>query len=203
MKNAPGLVRGRFLAPVLALLGAICTVSSAAEPQHRGIWMHASYIKTQAEADGCVELVERANLNAVYLLVWYWGGRGAFQSELCPMLEGVQPGYDPLGYMIQECHRRKIEVHAWFVNGSCGGREPMLEQHPDWAVDSSRQSARIWYDFGKPEVRKFQSNLMIDVLTRYDLDGLHFDYIRYDGPDICYCNHCQTEFQCTRGPQEL
>jgi uncharacterized lipoprotein YddW (UPF0748 family) len=104
------------------------------------------------EADDCVDRLERADFNAVYLLVWYWGGQAAFQTPLCPMLEGVQPGYDPMGYMIEQCHRRQIEVHAWFVNGAYGISEPLyvLDSHPDWTVDSGGRSDVLWYDLGKP-----------------------------------------------------
>lgn len=160
----------------------------------RGVWMHATQIKTAQEADGCVKRIDRARLNAVFLLVWYWGGQAFYRSELCPMGEGVEEGYDPLGYMIRECHRRQIEVHAWFVNGAYGADRPrhVLDAHPEWAVDAG-PGAPLWYDFGKPEVRKFQSDLMIECLKGYDLDGIHFDYIRY-GPTVCYCRHCQEEF---------
>jgi uncharacterized lipoprotein YddW (UPF0748 family) len=95
---------GRFL--MIALVIGIGNLGAAAEPQHRGIWMHASYINTPAEADRCVELIEQAHLKVIYLLVWYWGGQAAFQSQFCPMLEEVQPAYDPMGYMIQQYHQR-------------------------------------------------------------------------------------------------
>jgi len=173
----------------------------SAEPQLRGIWMHANFIRTPAEADQCVDRLQQANFNAVFLLVWYWGGQAAFQTSLCPMLEGVQPGYDPLEYMVRECRRRKIEVHAWFVNGAYGHPTPLhlLDKHPGYVVDTGGHSDRLWYDLGKPPVRRFQSDLMIEALTRYDLDGLHFDFIRYDGPAICYCKYCQTEFSTRYG----
>ena len=196
-------VKRRLLALGLAATTALglCAASPAAEPQLRGIWMHANFIKTPAEADACIDKLERANFNAVFLLVWYWGGQAAFQTPLCPMLEGVEPGYDPLGYMVTECRRRQIEVHAWFVNGAYGHPQPLhvLDQHPDWAVDDGGQSDLLWYDLGKPEVREFQSDVMIGALTRYDLDGVHFDYIRYNGPAVCYCRHCQAEFAARYG----
>ena len=195
--RALGVV-GRLLIVLVAAMLVVGTgrATVAAQPQLRGIWMHANFIRTPAEADRCIDRLQRANFNAVFLLVWYWGGQASFQTQLCPMLEGVQPGYDPLQYMVQECRRRQIEVHAWFVNGAYGHPKPLhvLDQHPDWAVDSGGEAGPLWYDLGKPQVRRFQSDLMIEALTRYDLDGIHFDFIRYNGPAICYCQHCQTEF---------
>ncbi len=171
-------------------------LARAAEPQLRGVWLHANCTKNRAEADGLIALMERANINAAFVLVWYWGGQAAFQTPLCPMLEGVASGFDPLGYLVAECHRRQIEVHAWFVNGSYGEAKPrsVLDRHPEWAVDTDEPCKFLWYDLGQPAVRKFQCDLMLGALQKYDLDGLHFDYIRYNGSTICYCKHCQTEF---------
>lgn len=184
-----------------AILGSIhCDSAAAAQPEIRGVWMHATQIKTRAECDRCVAQIDAAHLNSVFLLVWYWGGQAYFHSRLCPTAEGLEPGYDPLAYLGAECHRRGIEVHAWFVNGNYGARRPrhVLDQHPDWAVHSG-DGSEPWYDLGQPEVRKFQSDLMIDALQNYDLDGLHFDYIRYNGPAVCYCKHCQQEFAARYG----
>jgi len=188
----------------LAVAGVILMGSAAeAEGELRGIWMHASQIKTRAEADQWVAKIERARLNAVFMLVWYWGGQAFYHTPLSPMGEGVDEGYDPLGYMTDQCHRRGIEMHAWFVNGAYGKSKPLhgLDKHPDWAVDTGT-GGQLWYDFGKPEVRKFQSDLMIGCLRDYDIDGIHFDYIRY-GPKVCLCDHCQKEFARRYGYERL
>jgi len=172
----------------------ISAAASAAQPELRGIWAHATAVKTPAEADALIAKIDRANFNAVFLLVFYWGGEAYFRSSYSPMGDGVQAGYDPLEYMTEECHKRGIQVHAWFVNGAYGAGQPkhVLDAHPTWAVDDGAGGA-IWYDFGKQEVRRFQSDLMIECLRRYDVDGLHLDYIRY-GPHLCYCDECQREF---------
>lgn len=179
-----------------------CYGAAAPDPELRGIWMHATQMKTRAEADACVQRIDAANLNAVFVLVWYWGGQAFYQSRLCPMGEGVEAGFDPLGYLVESCHRRKIEVHAWFVNGAYGRAKPLhvLDVHPDWAVEFPGE---LWYDFGKPEVRKFQSDLMVECLERYPIDGIHFDYIRYPGPQLCLCKHCQEEFAREYGFEPL
>jgi uncharacterized lipoprotein YddW (UPF0748 family) len=182
-----------YVVSLLAVLFLPACLFGAPTPELRGIWVHGPQIKTPAAADALIARIDRANLNAAFILVWYWGGQAYFQSSLCPMAEGVQPGYDPLGYMIRQCHQRGIQVHAWFVTGSYGAPEirHVLDKHPDWAVQDG--AGGIWYDFSKPEVRRFESDLMIECLRKYDLDGLHFDYIRY-GPHQCYCNYCQTTF---------
>ena len=176
---------------VLFLSGG--SLLGAPQPELRGIWIHGTQIKTPAEADALIAKIDRANLNAAFVLVWYWGGQAFFQSSLCPISDGVQPGYDPLKYMVERCHKRNIQVHAWFVNGAYGAPEVrhVLDKHPDWAVQDGAGS--LWYDFSKPDVRRFESDLMIECLRKYDVDGIHFDYIRY-GPHQCYCNYCQSTF---------
>jgi len=181
-----------FLLVLLPMLLSPCL--AADKPELRGVWMHATQIKAPAQADAAIARIERAHLNTVFVLVWYWGGQAFFHSTLCPVGEGVQAGYDPLGYMVEHCHQRGIQVHAWFVNGSYGSQEirHVLDKHPEWAVQDGA-GGKIWYDFSQPEVRRFQSDLMIECLRKYDLDGLHFDYIRY-GPQQCYCDYCQQTF---------
>ena len=188
---------------LLILLSLVCASAGASKPELRGVWMHATQIKTPAQADAMIAKIERANLNTVFILVWYWGGQAYFQSSLCPMAEGVQAGYDPLGYMVEQCHKRGIQVHAWFVNGAYGSQEVrhVLDKHPDWAVQDGG-GGKLWYDFGRPEVRKFQSDLMIECLRKYDVDGIHFDYIRY-GPQQCYCDYCQKTFARRYGFEPL
>ncbi|MEN6576901.1 MAG: family 10 glycosylhydrolase, partial [Phycisphaerales bacterium] len=196
-------MRARISLPLTILLCVSCASAGTPVPEFRGVWMHATQAKTPVQADAMIAKIERANLNTVFLLVWYWGGQAFFQSDLCPMGEGVQAGYDPLGYMVEQCHKRGVKVHAWFVNGSYGSQEVrhVLDKHPDWAVQDGGAGG-LWYDFGKPQVRRFQSDLMIECLRKYDVDGIHFDYIRY-GPQQCYCEHCQNAFARWSGYEPL
>ncbi len=196
------MMRAVSLSLLFVLL--LSTGASAAQtPELRGVWMHATQVKTRAEADAAVARIERARFNAVFLLVYYWGGEVFFLSDLAPVGAGVEPGYDPLAYMVEKCHERHIQVHAWFVNGAHGAPEPrnILSRHPDWAVKDGT-GWTTWYDLGKPEVRRFQSDLMIECLRRYNVDGIHFDYIRY-GPHECYCDYCQNEFAMRYGGKLL
>jgi uncharacterized lipoprotein YddW (UPF0748 family) len=162
-----------------------------------GVWAHATQTRSPGEADELMDRAKAAGIDAIYMLVWYWGGHAYYLTDLAPLAGDVEAGFDPLGYLVDGCHRRGIEIHAWYVNGESGQPQPgaVFEQHPDWMMVDRSGKPVFWYDLGKPEVRQFQSDLMIDVLERYDVDGIHFDYIRHPGRHTCYCDRCLAAFR--------
>jgi uncharacterized lipoprotein YddW (UPF0748 family) len=184
---------------VLCLLGAVALAAPGTE--HRGMWLPSESFDTPAKVDELVARVAAANYNTVYPLIWYRGGAAWYHTPLAPLAPGVDPSFDPLGTLIEKASARGIEVHGWFVNGSYGWIEPghVFSQHPTWALQTVRPTRPRWYDLGQQEVRQFQTEIMLDCLQRYPLAGLHFDYIRYDGPTICLCEHCQKEFSRRTG----
>ncbi|MFZ2644457.1 MAG: family 10 glycosylhydrolase [Verrucomicrobiia bacterium] len=163
--------------------------------QHRGIWLHPDQYKTPQLAEEWIGRISAAHLNTIYPLIWHRGGTAWFKSKLSPMAADVPEGFDPLGNLVKLAHARGIAVHAWFVNGSYGSpaTNGLFTLHPDWQLQGEK-GGDAWYDLGKPAVRNFQRDLMLECLKNYDVDGLHFDYIRYSGQVTCYCDHCQHEF---------
>ena len=123
-----------------------------------------------AEADQCIERLERANFNAVFLLVWYWGGQASFQSialadarrraaGLRPAAihgPGVPPPTDRGPRLVRQRRLRPPDAAARAGQASRVGR------------DSGGEPGPLWYDLGKPQVRRFQSDLMIECPQRYD-----------------------------------
>ncbi len=186
------------IAVVLGMMIVSAGVCFAATPEHRAIWANYRDILTPEAVQSTVERVSNAHLNAIYILVWYNGGQAAYKSALGPMMQKVPDGFDPLGALIAAAHPRGIHVHAWFVNGAYGwvtGAGPVFTRHPDWQLNAGTGAQDRWYDLGKPEVRRFQRDVMLECLQRYDLDGIHFDYIRFSGRGMCYCDYCQGEVQ--------
>lgn len=96
--------------------------------------------------------------------------------------QGVAPApyYDPLEFMIQESHQRGIEFHAWFnpyralvqATKNPNSSRHVTKQHPEWFVD---YGGIKYFDPGIPEVRKYFTQVVMDVVNRYDLDAVHFD----------------------------
>lgn len=97
---------------------------------------------------------------------------------------GKDPGYDPLQFAIEEAHRRGMELHAWVVTIPCFkvaaakqmGARSVLKTHPELC----RKHADTYYlDPGLPGTADYLQRICHEIVSRYDVDGIHFDYIRY------------------------
>lgn len=90
-----------------------------------------------------------------------------------------QPFYDPLSYIIEEAHKRNMELHAWInpfrvklnAADSLSAEHPYVK-HPTWGWD---YGGKTFFDPGLPEVRTYVKEVIIDIVKRYDIDGIHFD----------------------------
>jgi uncharacterized lipoprotein YddW (UPF0748 family) len=124
-----------------------------------------------------------------------------------PSSLGSDPGWDPLAYAIDQAHQRGLELHAWLntFNAWRGttpppqGIEPehMFNLHPEWLcadvnhTPMTLNSEYVTFSPGNPEVIEHTHNVAMDVLERYDVDGIHFDYIRY--PTSIYSRDAVTD----------
>jgi len=122
---------------------------------------------------------------------WAWELTGYSPSSL-----GTDPGWDPLQYAIEQAHQRGLELHAWLNTFTCwrGDIPPptgivpehIYNTHPEWICadkngvpQSLDANDYVSVSPGIPAVREHVHNVAMDVLERYDVDGIHFDYIRY------------------------
>jgi uncharacterized lipoprotein YddW (UPF0748 family) len=103
-------------------------------------------------------------------------------SEWLTSKQGRSPSpyYDPLKFMIEECHKRGIEIHAWFnpfrsvmnIHESSISPQHVSRRHPDWNITYGNYK---WLNPGLPEVRNYVLKVVMDVVRRYPVDGVHFD----------------------------
>lgn len=97
---------------------------------------------------------------------------------------GRHPGYDPLAFAIEACHQRGMELHAWVVTIPVGNVRQVKLQGSRSVVHQHRNLCKSykgnWYlDPGNPGTEEYLAALVQELVTRYDIDGIHFDYIRY------------------------
>ena len=96
------------------------------------------------------------------------------------MGEAPAPYYDPLAFAIDEAHKRGIELHAWFNPYRAGhpsAKSPVASGHISRTRPElvRRYGKQVWLDPGEKAVQDYSLNVVIDVVKRYDLDGVHFD----------------------------
>ena len=96
------------------------------------------------------------------------------------------PFYDPLAFWIEECHKRNMEFHAWLnpFRVSQNATEPLAAnhiafQHPEWIVN---YGGKLYFDPGLPQTREFVVKVVTDIVSRYDVDAIHFDDYFYPYP---------------------
>lgn len=89
------------------------------------------------------------------------------------------PYYDPMVFMIEECHKRGIEFHAWFnlnrgmhKKATSVTSNHITRQKPEWFL---KYDGYELYNFGIPAVREYLEEVVINVVKNYDIDGVHFD----------------------------
>lgn len=103
--------------------------------------------------------------------------------------QGVAPNpfYDPLQFAIEETHKRGMELHAWLnpyrVERSVGNYQTaanhISKKHPEWTF--TKGTLRL-LDPGLPQAREYVVSVIMDIVRRYDVDGIHFDdYFYEDG----------------------
>jgi len=180
----------------------VTTVDVSHRREVRGVWIatvsrinwptstKASEQKAQMEA--ILDTVEKAGFNTVFFQVRPEAD-ALYASDLEPWsryltgTQGVDPGYDPLTFTLESCHRRGLELHAWLNPyraraGNVGASAPnhVINQMPQAVVSYGNLR---WLDPGHPDAFNHTLAVIEDLLERYDFDGLHFDDYFYPYPD--------------------
>ncbi len=192
---------------LLILLSTFLIIAKAeAQPKHeiRATWLTTlggmdwprnkatnapSMLKQQQELCAILDQLKEANFNTVMLQTRLRGDLiYPSQTETFPEAltgrTGRNPGYDPLAFAIEECHKRGMELHAWIVTIPAGNNRQVKLLGKHSIVRKNRKICKqhqgAWYlDPGHPETADYLASIVREIVTRYDVDGIHFDYIRY------------------------
>ncbi|MGI8604130.1 MAG: family 10 glycosylhydrolase [Verrucomicrobiales bacterium] len=187
----------------LLALAALALVPTASAQEFRALWadtFHAG-LRNAAEVTALVTAARRGNCNAVVVEVRKRGD-AYYRNGLEPTATDVAAGFDPLADLVQKAHSGspRIDVHAWMVTYNIwnNGTEPPSQPthpynlHPDWLTQRNDgqqfDGSNYQFDPGHPGVQEHTFAVAMDILTRYNVDGIHFDYIRYTEHDSAINN---------------
>ena len=169
----------------------IATVANIDWPSKPGL---SSY-EQQAEAIELLDFLKKNQFNAVILQVRPQAD-ALYNSELEPwsyFLTGEQgappePYYDPLSFWIEEAHKRGLELHAWLnpyrahhIKGTTISSKSVVRKNPDAVF--KLQSGYWWMDPSLKKTQDLTSAVVMDIVKRYDVDGIHFDDYFYPYPE--------------------
>ena len=167
----------------------VATVANIDWPSKPGL----STKEQQKEIIEILDLHQTLGMNAIILQIRP-AADAFYPSELEPWsryLSGTpgkapDPFYDPLEFWIEECHNRGMELHAWLnpYRVAQNYNEPLAGnhiafQHPEWIL---KYGERLYFDPGLPETKKFVVKVVKDIVSRYDVDAIHFDDYFYPYP---------------------
>ena len=187
-----------------ALLRVAAQEQQSPKYEYRAVWLttveNLDWPKTRIRSKADIEVqkmelvamldsLKKLNVNTV-LLQTRLRGDVIYPSSIEPFahvftgVEGRDPGYDPLAFAIEECHKRGMQIHAWIVSMPLGTDEHVRRQG-SLALCRNKSSLCThytgqWYmEPGNPGTAEYMAGIVKEIVSNYDVDGIHLDYIRY------------------------
>ena len=194
------------------------------QDEFRGVWLRPVEHNEHA-IKRTVETLKDSGINNVFLETYYHGMTIYPSKVLASYGINSQRGefntFDPLKVWIEECHKNNIKVHIWFECFYVGNKPPrssvkhILAIHPEWAnttkaladseeiANSAAEHNGYFLDPANPEVQKFVSGILEEIIENYHPDGINLDYIRYpQGAVVKTDNSMGTEWGYTKSARE-
>jgi uncharacterized lipoprotein YddW (UPF0748 family) len=193
-----------LLLSILLLRGGRAMAEDAVwtKPEARAIWVVRFNMTTPEDIKRVVDTAVKYNFNTIIVQV---RGRGDayYLNGLEPRAEGLskQPAdFDPLQTAIDLGHKAGLQVHAWLNTcyvwgGTSKPKDPKhpVNAHPEWLMADREGNVPLvagpnlegaFLDPGNPDAHKHIHDVFLDVVRRYNVDGVHFDYVRYPNRDM-------------------
>ena len=216
-----GLLASWLIPALLACLSCPAAASTAGPGaeramEFRALWVLRSALVSETRIDNMVRHAVADGFNTLFVQV---RGRGdaLYDSGIEPTSELLSDtGFDPLAYTVTRAHSVGLRVHVWlnaFLVWSAPlpprSPEHVVLSHPDWVhvradgrsmLELSRPEIEgmgaegVFLSPGNPEVRERLRAVVREIVERYDVDGVHLDYVRLPSMDVGYDVGSRSEF---------
>lgn len=191
---------------ILFLLSISISSFSQEKKEMRGVWIATvknidfpsnKLLPVEQQKQEFIDMLNRfqeIGINAIFFQVRP-AADAFFPSEYEPWSEWLtgkqgkapEPYYDPLKFMIEETHKRGMEFHAWInpfravatIEFADIAKDHITNRKPEWFFT---YDINKYFNPGIPEVRSYVTKIVVDIVKRYDIDGIHFDDYFYPYP---------------------
>jgi len=169
--------------------------------EFRGVWNHSGLGLFPGNWDKTCRVLAQSGITAVFPNV-LWAGMAHYPSKYAAQSDDSKQLGDQLAQCVSAAHRAGLEVHAWKV---CWN----LEWADKGFIEKMRRQGRLqknnrgetvnWLCPSDPANVAFELNAIREAASRYDLDGIHLDYIRYPDVNTCFCPGCRQRYEAWSG----
>lgn len=190
-----------FILLILFLFSSLLAIpSEIPATEVRAVWLTTNYgldwpinrndqEVQKKELIDILDSLKKYNFNTVMFQVRA-RGEVFYKSEIEPMSSLIVSSgsnvndFDPLSFVIDECHKRGLVCHAWLVTFPLGGdmhvkslgSKSVTKKNPS----ITKKFKGEWFlDPGNPRTDEYLLSIVEEIISNYDVDGIHFDYIRY------------------------
>lgn len=187
----------KYLGSVFVLLFVLCACVFAdyvpSKGEIRGIWINSDKMpKTETETVNLVREYSKAGFNLLFPEV-ICRGYAVYPSKILERDPRFTESIDMLSVMIKEAHSMNMEVHPWvwcFRAGYTDHPGAIIKAHPEWLDcsingDTLSVNGGMWLSPSVPEVQNYLLDLYKEIVSNYDIDGFHLDYVRYESQIPC------------------
>ena len=169
---------------------------TSVETEGRAVWNHSGLGAYPGDWNRAAKALAAAGVNII-LPNMAWAGVAHYPSEILPKSETFTQYGDQIAQCVQAAHAHGLEVHVWKITWN-------LEGAPKTFVEKMREAGRTqvsatgealnWLCPSHPKNVLLELDSILEIVTNYDVDGIHLDYIRYPGSHACYCEGCRERF---------
>lgn len=173
-----------------------------AEHELRAVWIHQPWGIADWGWDKTIQVLADHGFNAIFPNM-LWGGVADYPSDVLPVHPDVATRGDQIAQCLAACRKYGVELHVWKVNWNMGGHTPQAikdQMHAAGRCQMSREGNPSDYLAPHlPENFELERDAMLEIVRKYDVDGIHFDYIRYPNQEHDFSDSARAAFEQQRG----
>lgn len=165
--------------------------------EFRGVWCHSAYGVAGWSWEESIKNLAEKGFTAIFPNV-LWGGLAYYPSRLLPVAPEVATKGDQIAACLTAAKKYGIQVHVWKVNWNLTIAPPSFVEalRKEGRLQRNREGVEIpWLCPSSPENFRLERDSLLEVVRNYEVDGIHFDYIRYPDPATCFCEGCRKRFE--------
>jgi len=181
---------------------AYCQAQKPLPGEFRAFWCHSAFGVPNMSWDEAIHRLAENGFTAI-IPNMLSGGAAFYDSKVLPVAAQVARRGDQIRECVAACRKYGIKIYVWKLDWNLGGAAPkdfIEKMRSEGRLQaSSTGKEELWLCPSHPDNQKLERDAMLEVVRNYDVDGIHFDYIRYPDIDHCFCDGCKERFQRATG----